>query len=324
MAEPVISVHHLSVEYRSRRGTLRAVEDVSLDVMPGEVVGLAGESGSGKSTMALAVTRLIKPPAEIAAGDVQFRGMNVLDMSREDLRRFRWSKVSLVFQSAMNSLSPVLTIRSQFDDMFLAHDVELTEAREREAELMRLVRIDPGRLTSYPHELSGGMRQRIIIAMALALHPELVIMDEPTTALDVVVEQDIIAEIQRLQAELGFAVLFITHDLALLSTIAQRIAVMYAGKIVEQGDTADMMGGPHHPYTRALIRAFPRVRDKRRQVLGIPGNPPDMRHPPTGCRFHPRCPEAFPRCSEMEPVWTAYESGAGVMCHLAGREGTQR
>ncbi len=320
MAEPILSVRNLVVEYQSRRGVTRAVEDVSLDVMPGEIVGLAGESGSGKSTMALAVTRLIKRPGRITGGSALFRGQDILKMPPDALRKFRWEKVALVFQSAMNSLNPVLSIGSQFEDMFRAHGIGAAEARQRSAELLRLVRIDPHNLDSYPHELSGGMRQRAVIAMALALHPDLVIMDEPTTALDVVVERGIVAEIRRLQKEFGFSILFVTHDLALLSTIAHRIAVMYAGQLVEIGVASEVVHSARHPYSQALARSFPRVRGERRAIAGIPGSPPDMRHPPAGCRFHDRCPQAMPICRVEVPQWTTDAAGNGAACHLLGRE----
>jgi peptide/nickel transport system ATP-binding protein len=324
MQDSLLRVEHLDVDYRTLRGRVRAVQDFSLEVRSGEVVGLAGESGSGKSTMALAAMRLIRGSGRVSGGQVWFRDLNVLTLDPAALRRFRWERVSLVLQSAMNSLNPVLTLGEQFDDMFQAHGVRRAEGRERAAELMRLVRIDPVHLRSYPHELSGGMRQRSVIAMALALRPELVVMDEPTTALDVVVERGIVAEIKRLRAELGFSVLFITHDLSLLATLANRIAVMYAGQLVETGPSDEIVHRPRHPYTQALVRSFPRVRGERIALRGIPGSPPDMRRPPSGCRFHPRCPSAMERCRRESPSWTALGPDHGAACHLlSGAEQAQ-
>ena len=315
MTEPLLQVRGLHVEYAGRQGATRAVDGVSLDVAQGEIMGLAGESGSGKSTLVLALTRLIRRPGRITAGEVRLGGKDLLAMPQEELRRFRWERMSMVFQSAMNSLNPVLSIGAQFEDMFRAHGVNRGEGRERAADLMRMVRIDPDILRSYPHELSGGMRQRVVIAMALALRPDLVIMDEPTTALDVVVERGIIAEIKRLQAEFGFSVLFVTHDMALLATLATRITVMYAGRVVETGPAGSTVHASRHPYTRALVTSFPHVRGPRTTIAGIPGTLPDMRRPPTGCRFHPRCPAAMPVCAEVSPAWTEVD-GQGAACHL--------
>lgn len=320
MTETLFRVDHLSVEYHGRRGSVQAVDDFSLSIGKGEVVGLAGESGSGKSTMALAALRLIKAPGRVNAGRVWFKDTDVLRLGVQEMRRFRWQKISLVFQSAMNSLNPVLTIGAQFEDMFRAHGVEKAQGHERAADLMHLVRVDPSVLESYPHELSGGMRQRAVIAMALALNPDLVVMDEPTTALDVVVERGIVSEIRRLREQLGFSVLFITHDLALLGSVADRIAVMYAGQLVETGSADEVLHHPLHPYTQALVRSFPSVRGERVFVGGIPGSPPDMRHPPAGCRFHPRCPVAMPKCAVEAPSWTDFGNGRGVRCHLYGRK----
>ena len=315
MSDALLSVRHLTVEYRSRQGVTRAVDDVSLDIGRGEIVGLAGESGSGKSTMVLALSRLLKSPGRITGGEVRFGGEDLLAMPADKLRRFRWERMSMVFQSAMNSLNPVLTVGDQFEDMFRAHGIGRAEGQARAVELMRMVRIDPGVLRSYPHELSGGMRQRAVIAMALALRPDLVIMDEPTTALDVVVERGIIAEIRRLQAEFGFSVLFVTHDMALLATLASRITVMYAARVVETGPAGATVHAARHPYTRALVASFPKVRGERAAITGIPGTLPDMRRPPSGCRFHPRCPAAMAVCAKADPAWTV--AGAqGAACHL--------
>ena len=317
--EPLVEIDRLVVEYPVSFGSVRAVDAVSLAIHPGEIVGLAGESGCGKSTVAHSLLRILKSPGHIAGGRVLFRDQDVLALPPSQLRKFRWRNVSIVFQSAMNSLNPVMRIGDQFIDMFKAHErVRKSEAFGRSGELMELVGIDPARLRAYPHELSGGMRQRVVIAMALALNPELLIMDEPTTALDVVVQREILQEIETLQRELGFAVLFITHDLSLLVEFSHRIAIMYAGKIVELGTARGLFERPLHPYTVGLMQSFPPLTGERQRLLGIPGSPPDLREPPSGCRFHPRCPRAEKKCAIDEPRLVTHGTGELVACHFPG------
>jgi peptide/nickel transport system ATP-binding protein len=316
---PLVEIEGLVVEYPVAGGSVRAVDDVSLAIHPGEIVGLAGESGCGKSTVAHSLLRILKTPGEISGGRIGFRGEDILALPPSRLRKFRWRNVSIVFQSAMNSLNPVMRVGDQFLDMFKAHErIRKSEALGRSRELMRLVGIDPARLRAYPHELSGGMRQRVIIAMALALNPELLIMDEPTTALDVVVQREILGEIETLQRELGFAVLFITHDLSLLVEFSDRIAIMYAGKIVELAPARGLFERPLHPYTVGLMQSFPPLMGERRRLLGIAGTPPDLREPPLGCRFHPRCPRAEGKCMTDEPRLVARIAGEHVACHFPG------
>jgi ABC-type dipeptide/oligopeptide/nickel transport system ATPase component len=289
----VLEIADLSIVYRAGEGDVRAVDHVDLALAPGETVGLAGESGSGKSTLALGACRLLRPPAVITGGSVVYRGSRVaaggvdlLEQGSKELRKLRWREISIVFQSAMNALNPVLRIRNQLGDVLDAHlEIKRADKRERLEQLLDLVGIPRERLRSYPHELSGGMRQRVMIAMALAVDPEVVIMDEPTTALDVVVQREILAQIVELQKRLGFAVLFITHDLSLLLEIADRIAVMYAGRIVEVGSAEQIHNRPAHPYTRGLLASFPSVHGKRKGLAGIPGTPPDLRSLPPGCPF---------------------------------------
>jgi len=266
MTEPLLSIRNLTVEYQTA-DPVQAVRDVSIDIAPGEIFGLAGESGCGKSTLAYAVTRLLEPPAAITGGSIGFRrpdgsSVDVLGLDGRELRAFRWQEISMVFQGAMNALNPVRTVRSQIADIFIDHDAGMSRAQRtrRAAELLKTVGIDPRRLSSYPHELSGGMRQRVMIAMALALRPRLIVMDEPTTALDVVVQRNIIEEINRLRAEFCFAVLFITHDLGLLLEISDRVGVMLAGSLVEQGTPRRLQDAPQHDYTRHLLRSFPSLR----------------------------------------------------------------
>jgi peptide/nickel transport system ATP-binding protein len=319
---PLLSVQNLEVEYRTRRGPVRAVDDVTFEIWPGEVFGLAGESGCGKSTCAHAIIRILKPPAYITGGKVNFMGKNVLELNEMGLRRFRWEHVSIVFQSAMNALNPVLTIGNQIIDVIQAHTKQSKgEARERALELLRIVGIDTKRINSYPHQLSGGMRQRAVIAIALALKPEMIIMDEPTTALDVVVQKQILQEIQQLRDQFGFSILFITHDLSLLVEFSDRIGIMYAGELVETAPSRDIFNRPKHPYTHKLMNSFPTIRGARQELFGIPGSPPNLILPPPGCRFHPRCDVALDGlCQTVRPVLREIDPRHCAACHLLDQE----
>jgi peptide/nickel transport system ATP-binding protein len=320
----LLELDGLSVDYVLPERRARAVDNVSLSIAPGEILGLAGESGCGKSTLASAVLQILKPPAEVSGGRILFQGQDLVAMSREELRRVRWRHVSLVFQSAMNVLNPVMRVGDQFVDMYRAHDrVRRTDALARAGDLLELVGIDRGRVRSYPHELSGGMRQRVVIAMALALEPELIVMDEPTTALDVVVQREILQELETLKQRLGFAVLFITHDLSLLVEFSDRIAIMYAGEIVESATSDVLFRRSLHPYTAGLMRSFPPLTGPILPLLGIPGSPPNLAQPPPGCRFHPRCPHCTPdapalyaRQTSERPLLREVEPGHRVACHL--------
>jgi peptide/nickel transport system ATP-binding protein len=329
--QALLEVKHLSVDYEAASGTVHAVDDVSFTLRRGEILGLAGESGSGKSTLAYAIARLLNPPAVITGGEVLYyppgrsdeqggQPVDVLGLSPTHLRAFRWNDLAIVFQSAMNALNPVMNIGAQIMDVLQAHrpGISAKECQQRALELLQLVGIAPDRLRSYPHELSGGMRQRAVIAIALALSPEIIIMDEPTTALDVVVQREILAEITRLREQLHFSVIFITHDLSLLLELADQVAIMYAGRIVEQATQRELYDHPRHPYSFGLIHSFPSLHGPRRRAMGIPGTPPDLRAVPSGCAFHTRCPFAFGACTihlpELRPA--SADSPQLAACHL--------
>jgi peptide/nickel transport system ATP-binding protein len=306
--ERLLEIRGLCVDYGQGPGAVHAVSQADLMLHRGEVLGLAGESGSGKSTLVMAATRLLRAPGVITEGEVRFHpadgpAVDLLAADYGELRVLRWSQISLVLQSAMNALNPVMTIRTQLTDALAAHSTRMSR-RERQAravELLEMVGISSDRLTSYPHELSGGMRQRVMIAMALALRPQVVIMDEPTTALDVVTQREILEELKDLRDQFGFAIVFITHDLSLLIEIADSIAVMYAGRLVERAPASALFHAPRHPYTLGLLSSFPPLHGPRAPMTGIPGSPPDLRMLPSGCVFHPRCKFAFDRCAEQAP-----------------------
>src|ERR1700761_4026954 len=328
MTQPLLDIRGLSIAYRSPDGDTRAVRGVDLALHPGSIVGLAGESGCGKSTLAYGSVRLLRPPAVITGGSVTYHGrrihggaFDVLGATAPQLRALRWREIAIVFQSAMNALNPVLRIGEQLLDALRAHTPAPEEQlRARAIEMLDLVGIPAARMRSYPHELSGGMRQRVMIAMALSVEPEVVIMDEPTTALDVVVQREIMSEIFELKDRLGFSVLFITHDLSLLLEVADRVVIMYAGEVVESAPTAELRAGAAHPYTRGLLGSFPRLRGERRRLTGIPGSPPDLRGELTGCPFVPRCGFSTDPCAEVDmrlrPVAPAVNGHAAAPPHL--------
>jgi peptide/nickel transport system ATP-binding protein len=307
--ETLLDVRGLCVDYGAGPDAVHAVIEADLVLHRGEVLGLAGESGSGKSTLAYSVTRLLRAPGVITGGSVGYypapgTTVDLLAAQEGTLRVLRWSQISVVMQSAMNALNPVLSIGAQLTDVLRAHRPGMSKAgrRARAAELLAMVGITADRLAGHPHELSGGMRQRVMIAMALALEPQIVIMDEPTTALDVVTQREILEELMELRERLGFAVLFITHDLSLLIEIADSIAVMYAGRLVEQAGATALFRAPRHPYTLGLLSSFPALHGPRRRLTGIPGSPPDLRRLPAGCVFHPRCPYVMDRCRSDVPA----------------------
>ncbi len=326
----LLEIRGLSVDYGIGDNPVHAVDDIDLTIRRGEVVGLAGESGSGKSTLAYAVTRLLRDPGVITAGEAYFydwpagsyrddsqapagsttpdsgagpRKVDLLSPDRQVLQDVRWSQIAVVFQSALHALNPVLRVGKLLDDVLRAHEKSMSKEQRwaRSEELLRMVGISADRLSSYPHQLSGGMRQRVMIALALALRPSLLIMDEPTTALDVVIQREILEELMDLRERLGFSVLFITHDLSLLIEIADTIAVMYAGRLVEKAPARALFRAPRHPYTYGLTTSFPSLHGEKREMTGIAGSPPDLRQVPSGCPFHPRCRWAMDECRTQEP-----------------------
>ncbi|MFD3403984.1 ABC transporter ATP-binding protein [Kribbella sp. NPDC058693] len=330
MKTPVLEIKNFHVDYGLGDEAVQAVRDVTLTLHRGEVLGLAGESGSGKSTLAYGVTRLLPPPGVISGGSVIYHpptgdSYDVMALTDAELRKFRWAETSIVFQGAMNSLNPVHKISTQMIDVVKAHEPQLSPSARiaRAQEMLKLVGISADRMDAYPHQLSGGMRQRVMIGMALVLEPQVVIMDEPTTALDVVMQRQILAQLVELRERLGFSVLFITHDLSLLVEFSDRIAIMYGGRIVEQARSGDLYKDSLHPYSEGLLKSFPALRGERRELAGIPGSPPDLRGMPSGCSFHPRCPQAFERCSTEIPVLgipaARNDPTRSVACWLPGR-----
>lgn len=326
-SETLLDVRGLCVDYITEAGNIRACDDIDLVLKRGEILGVAGESASGKSTLLNALGRLQRMPAATSAGEIWFHptdGSAPVDIAALDERQlapYRWTKISVVMQSAMASLNPVIRLDEQFTDVICTHSPETSEkdARKQAAELLTMVGISADRLTAYPYQLSGGMQQRALIALSLACDPDLVLMDEPTTAVDVVMQRQILDQVLAAQARLGFAVVFVTHDLSLLLEISDRIAIMYGGKIVEVGTAARLHSRAKHPYTRALRQAFPPLSEPVKRLSGIPGSPPDLLDLPTGCAFAPRCASAMSICHERIPELRDIDQGRSA-CFLTNEE----
>ncbi|GEM49023.1 dipeptide/oligopeptide/nickel ABC transporter permease/ATP-binding protein [Deinococcus cellulosilyticus] len=314
----LVSAQNVTVQYDTPKGAVTAVSKGNLDVKAGEFIGLAGESGCGKSTLAFAMTRLLRSPGFVAEGAVYLENKNLLDLDDEELRKVRWKDFSLVFQASMNVLNPVLTVRDQIYDALQAHGMrDKAELEKRALELFGIINIRPQFLDSYPHQLSGGMRQRVVIAIALALQPKVIVMDEPTTALDVVVQRSLLQEIADLRKKMDISIIFITHDLSLLVEMSDRIVIMYAGQIVEEAKASDIYARPRHPYTKLLMSTFPPISGPKERRHGIPGRPPVLTATSRGCPFADRCPSVIPGvCTSTNPMLLEIEKGHKVACHL--------
>jgi len=318
MSDYKLEVNHLKINYFTRKGTVDAVSDISFNLKGGETLGIVGESGCGKTTAVLGLMKMVSPPGKITSGEILLGGRDIIPLSEDKMRKeVRWEKISMVFQGAMNCLTPVYTIGKQMMETLQEHrKTKDSETKRRMVNYLNLVGLSEDIIRRYPHELSGGMKQRVVIATALFLEPEIVICDEPTTALDVVVQAQIINLLKTLKNKLGLSVIFITHDLATEAEVADRLVVMYAGKIVEIGTNEQIYGekNPAHLYTQKLLMSTPRLYEKIKKLSFIPGVPPDLIDPPSGCRFHPRCPEAMERCKEEEPPLIKIENEHWVAC----------
>jgi len=319
LSDTLLTVNDLKTHFHTRQGVVQAVRGVSFHVHDGEVLGLAGESGCGKTTAALSIMRLLPQTARIVHGQILFKGKDMSTMGELELRALRWKDISIIFQGSMNALNPVKTISEQITEAILLHEkVTYAEALERTKSLLQKVGLNLSKLRSYPHELSGGMRQRVMIAMSLACNPSLVIADEPVTALDVMVQAQILKLIKSLQSELKLSMILITHDLSVMADTCDRLAIMYAGKIVEYGSVEAIFDDPVHPYTALLIKAFPSIEGPIGELRSIPGSPPALINPPSGCGFNPRCPRAREECTKSEPQLVEVGNGHFVACHNVG------
>ncbi|MGC8564029.1 MAG: ABC transporter ATP-binding protein [Fervidicoccaceae archaeon] len=319
----VLEVSNLTTSYMTFRGVVRALEKVSLKLEKEEILGIAGESGCGKSTLAWSIMGLVPPPGKIIEGSVKIDGIDILKLPENERRKkILWEKISMVFQGAINSLNPVYTIGYQLAEPFIYHrNYTKKEALEKVRELLKMVGLNPELEKRYPHELSGGMKQRAVIAMALALEPSVVIADEPTTALDVVIQSQILNLMKKLKQEKRLSFILITHDMSVIAEMADKVAIMYAGRIVEYGSSDIIFNNPYHPYTRLLIKSIPRLRGPIEKLHYIPGEPPNLISAPPGCKFNPRCPQATERCRKEEPDLIEVEKGHFVRCWLyEGRE----
>ncbi len=315
----LLKVEDLTMHYDTMEGEVKAVDDVSFTVEKGEAVGLAGESGCGKSSVALSLLKLLPYNARILKGRVELAGTDILSMNETEFRRsIRWKRISMVPQAAMNALDPVFKVGDQIAEAIMLHEeVTEEEARARTMRLLEMVGIDPSRADHYPHEFSGGMKQRSMIAMALACAPDLILADEPTTALDVIIQSQVIKVLKNLQKSLGLSMILISHDLSVVGETSDKVAVMYAGNICEYCSSRELFEKPLHPYTEGLLSAFPRIRGSRGRLVSIPGNPPQLIDPPKACRFHPRCQYARPVCSEIDPDTQETRPGHWTACHKA-------
>ncbi len=314
--KPILKVENLKMYYNTKSGYVKAADDVSFVLNEGEAMGLVGESGCGKTTTSMAIMRLLADNAEIISGHIYFKGKDLLKLNEDEMNKVRWAGISMIFQAAMNSLNPVYRVGDQIIEAIVAHEPNVTfeEAKERVASLFKLVGLDPKRIDNYPHEYSGGMKQRAIIAMSLACNPDIIIADEPTTALDVIVQDMILKEMSRIQKKLNMSMIYISHDIAVIAEVAEKIGIMYAGKLVEFSDSVTIFKKPAHPYTVGLMSSFPSIKGEKKELVTIPGEPPNLLEAPDHCRFAPRCPFATKECWEKEPPYEEIEPNHFLAC----------
>jgi peptide/nickel transport system ATP-binding protein len=312
----VLELKDLKMYYDTKEGIVKAADGISFTLNQGESMGLVGESGCGKTSVSMSIMRLLAENARIVGGEILFKGKNIVNLREEDMNKVRWAGIAMIFQAAMNSLNPVYRVGDQIIEAILAHEPDVTfdEARERVSELYKLVGLDPKRMDNYPHEYSGGMKQRAVIAMSLACNPDLIIADEPTTALDVIVQDMILKELSRIQKKLNMSMIYISHDIAVIAEVAEKIAIMYAGKIVELSDAVTIFKKPAHPYTVGLMSSFPSIHGEKKKLVTIPGEPPNLLNAPDHCRFAPRCPFATKECWEKTPPYEEIEPNHYVAC----------
>lgn len=316
MAEPILQVENLTMHYKTRAGDVSAVDNVSFSIYEGESLGLVGESGCGKTSVAGSMLKLLADNAVIKGGHIRFKDVDFVPLSEDKMRPYRWRNVAMVFQAAMNSLNPIDKVGDQIIEAMELHlgVYSYQEALSRVAELFTMVGLDPAMMERYPHEYSGGMRQRAVIAMALSCNPDLIIADEPTTALDVLVQDALLRQLRLLQDRIGMSMIYISHDIAVIAEVCDRVGVMYAGKLVELAAVEEIFHAPRHPYTVALMSAFPSVTGPKRELQTLGGEPPNLLRPPQGCRFHPRCPRASDKCRQQEPAFVDHGDGHFVAC----------
>jgi len=318
MAETLLRIEDLEVHYATRAGVVKAVDRAGFEMGRGETLGLVGESGCGKSTLGFSILRLVPPPGKIVGGDIIFAGEDLLKKDEEEMRRIRGSRISMIFQDPMTCLDPLQKVGDHIVETITTHDqgIKRAEAWKRAEEMLDRLGIDPSRLEDYPHQLSGGMRQRVMIALALILNSELVIADEPTTSLDVIVEAQILDLLKQLKEDYELTLILITHNMGIVAQLADRVAVMYAAKLVEVAEARPLYEKPMHPYTQGLLRSIPNISLTEQVLATMPGSPPDLIQPPPGCRFHPRCPYVKDECKEIEPPMREVERDHLVACHL--------